>query len=303
MISNSLAFTSIDYQCASSRGQRTTTTTIKPSYKDSNSDSRSIIDQSKPDFSRELALSMATKLKFSDDENGMTDGTVDLFSRVESFFPTAEILTIEMANHIPLGCTVEESLHEVDDFIFISKLAEKGNAEVAGLEVGDVIVGVTGLFGKLACTIDADVDKIKRLVSAVPQQDPLRIQVARGTKILERHESTIVELCSVSGVNDQDVLECVVDFLAGAYDYDNDVEDNNKDSDEILFEDDKDAESLIDGMMNLWADELPPPSTTTGITEQSVKKTAKPKPWSSRSSPSGTWVRDPKTGKMRNIDA
>jgi hypothetical protein len=108
----------------------------------------------------------------------------------------------------------------------------------------------------------------------------------------------------VGSTNDKEVQDCVVDFLAGGYDYDDAaVVENKNDVDETECKEDEDAECLIDGMMNLWADELPPPSTTTGITADTVQKTSKPKPWSSRSSPSGTWVRDPKTGKMRNIDA
>lgn len=136
------------------------------------------------------------------------------------------------------------------------------------------------------------------MVSAVPEEELLTIQVARGTEVLERHESSVVELCNTSGASDKQVQECVVDFLAGGYNYEND------EPNEELCGNDEDAECLIDGMMNLWADELPPPPTTSGITDQSNQKSAKaPKPWSSRSSPSGTWVRDPKTGKMRNIDA
>jgi hypothetical protein len=131
----------------------------------------------------------------------------------------------------------------------------------------------------------------------------LTIQVARGTNVLERHESTIVELCNGAGADEKAVQECVVDFIAGGYDYENNAGENNNEDGETICGNDEDTECMIDGMMNLWADELPARSTTTGITEQSVQKTAKPKPWSSRSSGSGTWVRDPKTGEMRNIDA
>jgi len=300
MITNVLAFTPIsDYHCTSSLGITTSTTIIAPRSKNFKCDF--LFVPFERGVTRNLALQMATKLKFSDDENGMTNITVEQASRVDALFPRAEILTIKMSEHVPLGCTIEESLHEDDDFIFISKLTGEGHAERAGLEVGDVILGVTGLFGKLACTIDADVEKIKQLVSAVPKGDPLTIQVARGTNILERHEITIVELCSVAGTSDKEVQECVVDFLAGGYDYGNDVVDEGGDA--AVCEDDKDAECLIDGMMNLWADELPSSSTEARNIEPKVEKTAKPKPWSSRSSPSGTWVRDPKTGKMRNIDA
>ena len=113
----------------------------------------------------------------------------------------------------------------------------------------------------------------------------------------------IVDLCTGAGASEKEVEECVVDFLASGYDYENNAVESDTDKDGTACEDDTDAECLIDDMMNLWADELPAPSTTTGITKQSVTKKSKPKPWSSRSSPSGTWVRDPKTGKMRNIDA
>ena len=118
---------------------------------------------------------------------------------------------------------------------------------------------------------------------------------------MERHESTIVELCSVAGANEKEVQECVVDFLAGGYDYENNVAETKDDTDETVAENDEDA--LIDGMMNLWADEMPATSTATEVIEKTEETKPKPKPWSSRSSGSGTWVRDPKTGKMRNIDA
>eukprot|EP00537_Pseudo-nitzschia_pungens_P003828 CAMPEP_0172363390 /NCGR_PEP_ID=MMETSP1060-20121228/6763_1 /TAXON_ID=37318 /ORGANISM="Pseudo-nitzschia pungens, Strain cf. cingulata" /LENGTH=308 /DNA_ID=CAMNT_0013086119 /DNA_START=1137 /DNA_END=2063 /DNA_ORIENTATION=- len=258
--------------------------------------SRSRMGVPGPDFSRGVALESTTIVG----EDGMANSTAEeTISRIDALFPGAEVLTIEVTEHVPLGCTVEESLHEADDSILISKLTKEGNAEKAGLKVGDVIVGVTGLFGELTSTIDLDVEKIKRLVSAVAEEDPLTIKVARGTEVLERHESALVELCNLSDGNDKEVEDCVVNFLAGGFDYENDIPSD----DEVLCAD-TDAEGLIDGMMNLWADELPPPPTTSGITDQTNQRSSaqKPKPWSNRSSPSGTWVRDPKTGKMRNID-
>jgi len=253
--------------------------------------------QHRREYSRYHMAPSSTQLQYSDDKNGMTNSNVELNSRVEDIFPGSEILTIEMADYQPLGCTVEESLHEEDDFIFISKLTAKGYAEKAGFQVGDVIVGVTGSFGQLTGVLDANVEKIKRLVSAVPDEDPLTIQVVRGTSVLERHESTVVDLCNLSGENEKEVEDCVVDFISGGYDYD--IVD-----DVSASQSDEDAEFMLDNMMNLWAGELPLPPTTSGITDQTNnERLAKaPKPWSSRSSPSGTWVLDPKTRKMRNID-
>lgn len=298
MLSYAFAFTlPADYQSTSSLGPRTAAR-INKKNQNSKFGSRAAVNRCARGFSRNAALQMATELKFSDDENGMTNSTTELTTRVETVFPRAEILTITMDDHVPLGCTVEESLHEDDDSIFISKLTKGGNAEHAGLKLGDVIVGVTGLFGDIVSTIESDVEKIKRLVAAVSEEVPLSIQVARGTDVFERHESTINDVCMGAGASEKEVQECVVDFLSGGYNYDDDVVEN--DSTECEADD---SECLIDDMMNLWADELPPPSTTTGITAQTVQKTSKPKPWSVRSSGSGTYVRDPKTGKMRNIDA
>eukprot|EP00535_Pseudo-nitzschia_heimii_P002226 CAMPEP_0197186764 /NCGR_PEP_ID=MMETSP1423-20130617/14562_1 /TAXON_ID=476441 /ORGANISM="Pseudo-nitzschia heimii, Strain UNC1101" /LENGTH=330 /DNA_ID=CAMNT_0042638165 /DNA_START=122 /DNA_END=1114 /DNA_ORIENTATION=+ len=318
LVNCSFGFTPIsDYRCTLPLGHhKIQATEITGSqFEEITFGAKSIINQFKLRSQQNFALQMATKLRFSNDDNGMTNSTLELSSRVEKLFPKAQIITTVLPQHVPLGCTVEESLHEDDDCIFISKLTKEGNAEGAGLEVGDVIVAVTGVFGKLECTIDADVEKIKQLVSAVADEDPLTIEVVRGTGVLARHESTIVDLCSVAGTSDKDVQECVVDFLSGGYDYDDDDIEYDEEDTDLSLSDDEDAEGLIDGMMNLWADELQVSSgsttttaaattkTTTENTEQAVPSKPKPKPWSSRSSPSGTWVRDPASGKMINIDA
>jgi C-terminal processing protease CtpA/Prc len=83
-----------------------------------------------------------------------------LTEKVEEAFPKGEILTMTMKDHKPLGCTVEESLNEEDDYVFISKITEGGNADKAGLKVGDVVVGVTGLFGELTVVMDSGVEKM-----------------------------------------------------------------------------------------------------------------------------------------------
>ena len=75
-------------------------------------------------------------------------------------FPDAAFLTFTMANHRPLGCTVEESLDPNDNYVFISKIVPDGNAEKAGIQVGDVIAGVTGLFRELTPALNLWVDKM-----------------------------------------------------------------------------------------------------------------------------------------------
>jgi hypothetical protein len=146
----------------------------------------------------------------------------------------------------------------------------------------------------------------KGLVGAVAEDEPLVLQIARGTGVLERHEAAVVDLCQTPGANDKEVQDCVVDFLAFGYDTTPDVlSEEEAAADEECNPDDDEADCMIDSMLDMWADELPLPSTTSGITDSSGDNSqgSQPKPWSSRSSGSGTYVRDPVTGEMRNIDA
>ncbi len=142
----------------------------------------------------------------------------------------------------------------------------------------------------------------KGLVASVPEDEPLRLQIARGTGVFERHEASVVDLCQSPGTSDKQVEECVVKFLSSVYDTEIDVKPEGVSLDDD--DDDDETDSFIDSMMNLWANELPSDSTTSGVTGSNGDDTnaSKPKPWSSRSSPSGTYVRDPVTGEMRNID-
>ena len=133
-------------------------------------------------------------------------------------------------------------------------------------------------------------------MASVPDEEPLTLKIARGTDVMDRHEKILAELCSVTGGNEKEVEQCVVDYISGGYDYDSGP-------DSPLECTDDDAECLIDNLHNMWAEALPMPATTSGITDQPPTPARKVKPWSSRSSGSGTWVRDPKTGQMRNIDA
>jgi len=266
--------------------------------------------------------------------NGQND---DVESLVEETFrdrtsasaTAIQLVTLELPDHQPMGCTVEESLDPQDEYVFVSRITKDSNSEKSGMKIGDVVVAMTGPFGNdadLSIVLDAGVEKIKRMVSAVPSDETLRIQVARGTDVFERHEIAVVDICSISESSDSDVEDCVVTFLTDGYyediggsdssstaatiDSKDEIAkvegDGSDDDDDDDTETEAGADGLIDSMMNMWVedDDLPLPPTTSGITDSSNQQNTnkKPKPWSSRSSPSGTWVRDPKTGQMRNID-
>lgn len=81
----------------------------------------------------------------------------------KKFGDDGELIAIELPEFRPLGCTVEESLDTENDpnIVFISKLVEGGNAQTGGLEVGDVVVGVTGLFDEaLVPVLEAGLEKM-----------------------------------------------------------------------------------------------------------------------------------------------
>jgi hypothetical protein len=155
-----------------------------------------------------------------------------------------------------------------------------------------------------------DVYHSKALVSSVPDTEPLIMIVARDTQVLAQHEDALVDLCASPGTSDKQIEECVVQYITEGYNYqpdeiDVDIDDNN---DNEIGCDDADTECMLDGMHLMWADDLPASSSqatatataTLGSTEQ--ESAPQVKPWSNRSSGSGTYVRDPKTGEMRNID-
>jgi S1-C subfamily serine protease len=77
-------------------------------------------------------------------------------------YPKAEIVTMELAEHRPLGCTVEESMDTENDpsIVFVSKVVAGGNAEKAGIKVGDVLIGITGLFGEIMPVFQSGVEKM-----------------------------------------------------------------------------------------------------------------------------------------------
>ena len=177
-------------------------------------------------------------------------------------------------------------------------MVEGGNAQKAGIKKGDVIVRLSGTFDEVVNVAGLGIDKIKSLVAGRAEDSTLRICIARGSDVMKRHELALVELCIVG--DEARTADCISkiyandDFIVG--------------DDEIATcgEDDG-TECMLDAMWDTWSEGLPSSiddeeETTADVDNKPMKKKKKVAPWSSRSSPSGTYVRDPKTGKMVNID-
>ena len=138
------------------------------------------------------------------------------------------------------------------------------------------------------------------LVAARPDDEPLVLRVARGTNVLEEHEQALVELCSDPTLDGKESEECIVSFLRDGYSLDTNGEvPVESDVDQMETEAEVD---LVANMYDMWNEDmgLNTPQTNSDDSEEERPQPAA-KPWSSRSSPSGTYVRDPKTGAMRNI--
>lgn len=203
-----------------------------------------------------------------------------------------------------MGCTVEESLAPEPDAttpVFISKVVEGGNAEKAGLAAGDVIMAITGVFDKLEDVSHSNVDRVRSLVGGRLPSKELTIWVLRGTDVMARHESVLVDLCTVDA--DADMDDCIHTIM-------NEIELNSLATETGINADcDPEGECLLDAMADFWTAETDDVFGTDTVEEEAPNQagpTAEPakkqaRPWASRSSPSGTYVRDPVTGKLRNI--
>lgn len=211
------------------------------------------------------------------------------------------LLEYELADHKPLGCSVEESLADEPDgskYVFVAEVTHAGNAAKAGLKEGDVIVQLSGTFNEVVDVTGLGIEKIRSLVGGRPEDNPLVIRVARGSDVRERHELSLVELCIIG--DEAATAECISSIYAA----DDDIFVPGDGDDMNACEEDDGTECMLDSMWDSWSEGLP--GATHGeeepAEEEVVPKKKKVQPWASRSSGSGTYVRDPKTGKMVNID-
>jgi hypothetical protein len=149
----------------------------------------------------------------------------------------------------------------------------------------DELVDATGM----------EFSKIRSLIIGRLKEDPLRIRIARGSDILERHETALVDLCVLG--EDEDTVECINNI--------NSYENMYFDGDEMAVDcqEDDEAECMINSMWETWTEGLPMPKFEDDEeVEEPKEQKKKVAPWASRSSGSGTYVRDPSTGKLINID-
>lgn len=128
--------------------------------------------------------------------------------------------------------------------------------------------------------------------------------VARGTRVLDDHEEKLVDLCSNPTLDSKETDECITSFLRDGY-YVDDTPLGDEASDAALSENGLQGGDILNDVFSIWADDVKvlTPEKQPGKNQEAMVEKPIAKPWSSRSSPSGTYVRDPRTGKVTNIDA
>jgi len=231
-----------------------------------------------------------------------------ILEKIKKYHPDTsdrDLLTFTLHQFKPLGCTAEESLvtevRKGGDFkyVFISNIVEGGNADKVGLEVSDVIVAVSGSFDDIIDTVGEGLDRVRGLIAGRDSDDgdALVLKVIRGSTVQNDHDTALVDMC-ILPEKDTDIENCIEALYKADYDI---KESSGSEVDTDC--DDGDTDCMLDTMFNSWGEEMglgKSEQQEEGIVE--AVKENKPAPWSSRSSPSGTYVRDPKTGKMVNID-
>ena len=115
---------------------------------------------------------------------------------------------------------------------------------------------------------------------------------------MARHEEHLVTLCNLPGGMDDDLRDCLDAIMT----------EEKIDTEDLAMDCDEEGECMLDAMFEAWGDELAENVTPSSTKEKQAeieieinKKKNNARPWASRSSPSGTYVRDPVTGEMKNI--
>ena len=130
------------------------------------------------------------------------------------------------------------------------------------------------------------------------------ILIVRGTDISQRHEKALIELCVSPYGTEESWDSCITSIVGAPYD-----DSENEEGTTPQCSDDG-SECLLDALYDMWDEDISssteePNGLNGGLKpeeqpEQQQQKAAAP--WSSRSSPSGTYVLNPRTRKLERID-
>ena len=215
--------------------------------------------------------------------HGQIDFVSDIQKKIVKYLDNASDIRIHsfsLANHKPLGCSAEECLKVEEDgmkHVFVSSLVVGGNADKAGILVGDVLVGVSGSFSDIEDVFGLGLGRVyvlcfhksclilllfelppcihflsidsRSLVAGRPTNQNLELYVLRGTDIQSKHDSALIDLCILPEDSDVIMGDCIKALYDASYDTLDDIVGSPGACN------DKDTECMLDAMFRYWDDQ------------------------------------------------
>jgi len=119
--------------------------------------------------------------------------------------------------------------------------------------------------------------------------------------VKQHHEQTLMELCMIPDEEEEKSDNNYLNDCLNVINTENEEYDDEEDGEGGGDCEDGDMNCMLDTMFDVWNDEFEGNKKVEEevVEEEEVKKPERP--WASRSSPSGTYVRDPVTRKLKNI--
>ena len=105
-----------------------------------------ILRHAGPPHGRDASTTTVLWESSSSSSSSSVETTDAIRDELLELYPEAVLHTFNLTQHRPLGCTVEESLGE-GKYVFISKVREDSFGAQGGLQVGDVILACSNVFG------------------------------------------------------------------------------------------------------------------------------------------------------------
>jgi hypothetical protein len=105
--------------------------------------------------------------------NDKNDATATTFKQQPAAAAVAAavlLVNVTLTKHRPLGCIVEESValtNTLPHLVFVASVSPNGHAAKAGIQVGDVIVAMSGLFGQVESVLGQGIDIVYVKVSVL----------------------------------------------------------------------------------------------------------------------------------------
>mmetsp|Transcript_23067 Transcript_23067/g.53501 ORF Transcript_23067/g.53501 Transcript_23067/m.53501 type:complete len:362 (-) Transcript_23067:150-1235(-) len=169
---------------------------------------------------------------------------------IYDYYPDCELMNMKLEFHKPLGLRAEESYaNKKEKFVFVSKVEKGGNADKAGIKVGDVITAVTGSMGWFPAQ---GLESVQQQVRSLSEMIPMEIQVARNTTVMEEHDQFLLSFAVQKGKEQKERDDTIFDILS----FDPAFPKESSKQQKEPTEEDLRGEELVEQAFDIWNEEL-----------------------------------------------